>query len=235
MLGGRFRASFRPLNDNIINGRIRGVVGIVGCTNPKVPQDYTHTTLARELIKRDILVSDDRLRDHRLRQAGIRQPEDSPRPGQGPVCGRSARQWAFRRSCACGSCVDNSRLLVSCSELVREGGLGEDLSDLPIAGACLESMHEKAIAIGQYFVASGALVVFADDILPIAGSANVSEYLYHGIEKDLGGRWAIESDPMKAAEMILAHIESKRDALGINKTKERKLYDMADRRALAVE
>jgi carbon-monoxide dehydrogenase catalytic subunit len=78
-------------------------------------------------------------------------------------------------------------------------------------------------------------VVFAEDILPIAGSANVSDYLYHGIEKDLGGRWAIESDPVQAAEMILAHIESKRDALGINKTKERKLYDMADRRALAVE
>ena len=131
--------------------------------------------------------------------------------------------------------MDNSRLLVACSELVREGGLGEDLSDLPVAGACLESMHEKAIAIGQYFVASGALVVFAEDILPISGSTNVSEYLYGGIEKDLGGHWAIESDPVKAAKMLLAHIESKRDALGINKTKERKLYDMADRRALAVE
>ena len=56
MLGGRYRASFRPLNDNIINGRIRGVVGIVGCTNPKMPQDLTHTTLTRELIRRDVLV-----------------------------------------------------------------------------------------------------------------------------------------------------------------------------------
>jgi carbon-monoxide dehydrogenase catalytic subunit len=56
MLGGRFRASFRPLNDNIINGRIRGIVGVVGCTNPKVPQDLTHTTLTRELIKNNILV-----------------------------------------------------------------------------------------------------------------------------------------------------------------------------------
>jgi carbon-monoxide dehydrogenase catalytic subunit len=71
--------------------------------------------------------------------------------------------------------------------------------------------------------------------LPISGSANVSEYLFNGIEKEFGGRWAVESDPVKAAEMILAHIESKRDALGINKAKERKLYDMADRRALAVE
>lgn len=234
MLGGRFRASFRPLNDNIINGRIRGVVGIVGCTNPKVPQDYTHTTLARELIQRDILVLTTGCAAIACGKQGFANPKTAlawAGPGLREVC----EAVGIPPILACGSCVDNSRLLVSCSELVREGGLGEDLSDLPIAGACLESMHEKAIAIGQYFVASGALVVFADDILPIAGSANVSEYLYHGIEKDLGGRWAIESDPVKAAQMILAHIESKRDALGINKAKERKLYDMADRRALAVE
>ncbi len=234
MLGGRFRASFRPLNDNIINGRIRGVVGIVGCTNPKVPQDYTHTTLARELIQRDILVLTTGCATIACGKQGLANPKtalDLAGPGLREVC----EAVGIPPILACGSCVDNSRLLVSCSELVREGGLGEDLSDLPIAGACLESMHEKAIAIGQYFVASGALVVFAEDILPIAGSANVSEYLYGGIEKDLGGRWAIESDPVKAAEMILAHIEGKRDALGINKAKERKLYDMADRRALAVD
>ena len=136
---------------------------------------------------------------------------------------------------ACGSCVDNTRLLVSCSELVREGGLGEDLSDLPIAGACLESMSEKAFAIGQYFVASGALVVFAKETIPVLGSENVSNYLFEEIEQDLGGHWAVESDPIKAAEMIIDHIERKRDALGINKKSERKLYDMEDRRALAIE
>ena len=135
---------------------------------------------------------------------------------------------------ACGSCVDNTRLLVSCAEIVREGGLGEDLADLPVAGVCLESIHEKAIAIGQYFVASGALVVFAEDILQVLGSKNVSEYLFNGIEKDLGGRWATESDPYKAAELLHQQIEKKRDALGINEEKERKLYDMEERRSLTV-
>jgi carbon-monoxide dehydrogenase catalytic subunit len=42
----------------------------------------------------------------------------------------------------------------------------------------------------------------------------------------------VETDPVKAADILLAHIESKRDALGINESKERKLFDMADRRAL---
>jgi carbon-monoxide dehydrogenase catalytic subunit len=118
---------------------------------------------------------------------------------------------------------------------VHEGGLGEDISEIPAAGACLESITEKAISIGQYFVASGLLVVFAKELLPISGSENVSDYLFNKIEKNLGGRWAVESDPVKAADMILKHIEIKRDALGINVKKERKLYGMADRRALAIE
>jgi carbon-monoxide dehydrogenase catalytic subunit len=234
MLGGRFRASFRPLNDNIINGRIRGIVGVVGCTNPKVPQDLTHTTLTRELIKNNILVLTTGCATIACAKQGLTNPKEALE-----MAGDSLREVCetvgIAPVLACGSCVDNTRLLVSCSELVREGGLGEDLSELPVAGVCLESVSEKAIAIGQYFVASGALVVFAEEVLPILGSENVSDYLLNGIEKDLGGHWAIESDPLKAAKMIIEHIEAKRDALGINKKAERKLYDMEDRRALTVE
>jgi len=234
MLGGRYRASFRPLNDNIINGRIRGIVGVVGCTNPKMPQDMTHTTLTRELIKRDVLVLTTGCATIACGKQGFANPKmalDWAGPGLREVC----EAVGIPPVLACGSCVDNTRLLVSCSEIVREGGLGEDISDLPVAGACLESVSEKALAIGQYFVASGAMVVFAEEVMPILGSENVCDYMFNGIEKDLGGHWAIESDPVKAAELILEHIESKRDTLGINKAAERKLYDMEDRRALSVE
>jgi carbon-monoxide dehydrogenase catalytic subunit len=234
MLGGRYRASYRPLNDNIINGRIRGVAGIVGCTNPKVPQDFTHITLAKELIKRDVLVLTTGCATIACSKQGLTNPAQALEwagPGLREVC----EAVGIPPVLTCGSCVDNSRLLVACAEIVREGGLGQDISEIPAAGACLESITEKAISIGQYFVASGMLVIFGKEFLPISGSQNVSDYLFKEIEKDLGGRWAVESDPVKAAGMILEHIESKRDALGINKEKERKLYDMADRRALAVE
>ena len=234
MLGGRYRASYRPLNDNIINGRIRGVAGIVGCSNPKVPQDYTHTTLVKELIKRDVLVLTTGCATIACGKQGLMNPKealDLAGPGLREVC----ETVGIPPVLACGSCVDNSRILIACTEIVREGGLGEDISEIPAAGACLESITEKAISIGQYFVASGALVVFGKEFLPVSGSQNVSDYLFDGIENDLGGRWAVESDPIKAAEMILQHIESKRDALGINKETERKLYDMEDRRALSIE
>jgi carbon-monoxide dehydrogenase catalytic subunit len=231
MLGGRFRQSFRPLNDNIINGRIRGIAGVVGCTNPKVTQDHSHTTLVRELIKRNVLVLTTGCATIACGKQGLSNPAigiEYAGAGLREVC----ETVGIPPVLACGSCVDNSRLLVSCCEIVREGGLGQDLSDLPVVGACLESIHEKALAIGQYFVASGALVVFAEEMFPVLGSAAVSDYLFHGIEKDLGGKWAVESDPVKAADLLLAHIESKREALGINQDQERKLFDMEDRRAL---
>jgi carbon-monoxide dehydrogenase catalytic subunit len=47
-----------------------------------------------------------------------------------------------------------------------------------------------------------------------------------------GGRFDWEADPVQAAEKMLAHIEKKRDALGINTQRERKLFDMKERREL---
>jgi carbon-monoxide dehydrogenase catalytic subunit len=233
MLGGKFRASYRPLNDNIINGRIRGLGAIVGCTNPKIQQDYTHINLAKELIKRDVLVVTTGCATIACGKQALLNPKEALElagPGLREVC----ETVGIPPVLACGSCVDNSRLLVACSAIVKEGGLGEDLSDLPVAGACLESITEKAFAIGQYFVASGILVVFAKELFPFIGSQNVKNYLFEGIEKDLGGRWTTESDPARAAQIMLDHIESKRDALGINAEKERKLYDMQERRVSAV-
>ena len=233
MLGGKYRASYRPLNDNIINGRIRGIGAIVGCTNPKFQLDYTHITLAKELIKRDVLVLTTGCATIACGKQALLNPKEALElagPGLREVC----ETVGIPPVLACGSCVDNSRLLVACSAIVEEGGLGEDLADLPVAGACLESITEKAFAIGQYFVSSGVLVIFAKELFPFTGSQNVKNYLFEGIEKDLGGHWATESDPIKAAEMMIEHIERKRDALGINVEKERKLYDMEERRALVV-
>ena len=233
MLGGRFRASYRPLNDNIINGRIRGVAGVVGCTNPKVRHDAGHTGLVRELIRRDILVVTTGCAQIACGKLGLLTPEAAAEAGPGlrEVC----EAVGIPPVLSVGSCVDNSRILVACAEMVREGGLGDDIADLPVAGACLEHITEKAISIGQYFVASGLLVVFAGQLFPVWSESKVARYLFDEVAGELGGRWAVEDDPAKAAELMAAHIEAKRDALGINQAQQRKLYSMEDRQKLAVE
>ena len=75
-----------------------------------------------------------------------------------------------------GSCVDNSRLLEAATEVVLEGGLGDDLSEVPAVGVAPEWMSEKAIAIGCYFVASGVDVILGHPF-HIGGSENVTRFL----------------------------------------------------------
>ncbi|MEK7449229.1 MAG: anaerobic carbon-monoxide dehydrogenase catalytic subunit [Planctomycetota bacterium] len=231
MLGGSFRGSYRPLNDNIINGRIRGVVGVVGCNNPRVKHDYVHNTLVRELIANDILVLQTGCAAIACAKDGLLVPEAARFAGKGlaEVCEAVGMPPVLH----CGACVDNSRLLIAATAMVKEGGLGDDISDLPIAGCAPEWMSEKAIAIGQYFVASGALVVFGVT-WPTTGSEIFTKYLFEEYANVYKGRWAFEVDPNKMANLIIDHINKKREALGIQKTKERVLFDMEARRALQV-
>jgi carbon-monoxide dehydrogenase catalytic subunit len=92
-------------------------------------------------------------------------------------------------------------------------------------------MSEKALAIGHYFVASGIFTVFGTT-WPTYGSAAVTRHLFEEHEALYGGMWAFEGDPVKAAGLMIAHIDKKRKALGLDKGKERVLVDMAMRRAL---
>jgi len=231
-LGGRFRASYRPLNDAIISGRLRGAAGVVGCNNPKQEQDSGHIAMIKELIKNDVLVVSTGCSAIAAAKAGLMRPDAAEKYG-GKGLAEICETVGIPPVLHVGSCVDNSRILTILANMVAEGGLGEDISELPVAGAAPEWMSEKAVSIGMYFVASGVYTVIAEP-LPVLGAPNLARYLTDEMEKDIGGKWAFERDPVRAAGMMIEHIEKKRDALGINVEKERKLYDMEERRALAV-
>jgi len=229
LLGGLFRASYRPLNDNIINGRIRGVAGVVGCNNPRVTHDAMHVAMIKELIKNDVLVVQTGCSAMAAAKVGLMTPEAAKYAGEGlaSVCEAVGIPPVLHL----GSCVDNSRILMAATAMVKDGGLGDDISDLPVAGAAPEWMSEKAISIGQYFVASGVFTVFGVN-WPTLGSEEVTNYLFKDFEDIYGGMWAFEPDPIKAAQLMIAHIDKKRKALGIDKARERILYDMEMRREL---
>jgi carbon-monoxide dehydrogenase catalytic subunit len=230
LLGGLFRASYRPLNDNIINGRIRGVAGVVGCNNPRVTHDANHVAMIKELIRNDVLVIQTGCSAMAAAKAGLMTPEAAAAyagEGLASVCEAVGIPPVLHM----GSCVDNSRILMAATAMVKDGGLGDDISDLPVAGAAPEWYSEKAISIGQYFVASGVFTVFGVN-WPTLGSEEVTKLLFHDFEDMYGGMWAFEPDPIKAAQLMIAHIDKKRKALGIDKARERILYDMEMRREL---
>lgn len=229
MLGGSFRASYAPLNENIINGRIRGVAGVVGCTNPRVRQDWVHVELVKELIKNDVLVLQTGCSQIALTKAGLTTPEAAilAGPGLQEVCETVGMPPVL----GIGACVDNSRILIAASAMVKQGGLGDSIADLPVAGAAPEYMSEKAICIGQYFVASGVYTVFGVTF-PVVEETKFHKLLFEGLEEQGLGKWGFSPDPYEIARMMIAHIDKKRKQLGIDKARERVLMDMADRREM---
>ncbi len=229
MLGGTFRASYRPLNDNIINGRIRGVGAVVGCDSCRVESGKVHTTVVKELIANNVLVLVTGCAATACGREGLLRPEAAELAGPGlkEVCETVGMPPVLHM----GSCVDNSRILIAATEIVKEGGLGDDISQVPAAGCAAEWMSEKAISIGQYCVASGCYVVFGRTF-PTTGSKVLTDYLFREIEEEYGGMWAVEEDPTEMAQMMIRHIDKKREALGIQEKKERVLFDMAMRREM---
>ncbi|NJD04398.1 MAG: carbon monoxide dehydrogenase, partial [Ruminiclostridium sp.] len=98
-----------------------------------------------------------------------------------------------------------------CNSLL-EGGLGNDFSDLPVAGAAPEWMSEKAVSIGFYVVGSG-ITTFLSNPLPVTGSKKVVKLLCEDLEDIVGAKFIFESDPVKTAKMIVELLDSKREKL----------------------
>jgi carbon-monoxide dehydrogenase catalytic subunit len=232
MLGGRFRASFRPLNDAVIQGRIKGIVGIVGCNNPRMQVDAYINTLTRALIGQNVLVLKTGCAAIASAKEGMLRPEaalEAAGAGLREVCEAIGMPPVLHM----GSCVDNSRILEAGTEVVLEGGLGDDLSQIPAVGVAPEWMSEKAVAIACYFVASGIDVVLGHPF-HVAGSDNVTRFLNEETRELFNASFHVCEDPLRAADMVIDLLDRKRERLGINRKAERKLYDMEDRRKLDV-
>jgi len=199
-----------PLVDAIKAGKIRGAVGVVGCNNPKIQQDYGHVMLTRRLIENDILVLVTGCSSIANGKAGQMMPEAAQMAGPGlrEVC----QALGIPPVLHMGSCVDNTRILVLAAALAKH--LGVDISQLPLAGAAPEWYSEKAVSIGAYVVASGIYTVLGVQP-PIFGSRNVVKLLAQDLDDVVGAKFGVEADPEKAAVLIRKHIEAKRGALGL--------------------
>jgi carbon-monoxide dehydrogenase catalytic subunit len=205
-LGG----TWEPLLDAIKAGQIRGAVGVVGCNNPKITQDYGHINLTKRLIEADILVLDTGCAAVAHAKAGFKTPEAAALAGPGlqAVC----KALGVPPVLHMGSCVDNTRIVNLAAILA--GALGVDLDQLPVAAAAPEWYSEKAATIACYAVASGIFTVLGV-APPVLGSAAVTDLLLNGLETHLGAKFAVQPDPILAAQLIIGHIEGKRRALGL--------------------
>ena len=240
MLGGSYRGSFRPLNDAVMAGRIRGLAAVVGCNNPRSQQDYLHTRVTQELLKQDVLVVETGCGAIASAKLGLMLGEaglDQVGPGLREVCETIGIPPVLHM----GSCVDNSRILTVLTQVVEEGGLGDDIDQIPAVGLAPEWMSEKALAIGTYCVASGIYVIFGGSS-PVGGmpgrvdqSDLVSNYISAGWEKLYGGKLEFVADPEEMVRRALAHIDKKRAELGLPAYDPQRFGHGGDRRVRELE
>jgi len=240
MLGGSYRASFRPLNDAIISGRIRGVAAIVGCNNPRSRQDYLHTKVTKELLKQDVLVVETGCGAIAAAKLGLLLGEaglEEVGPGLRQVCETVGIPPVLHM----GSCVDNTRILTVLTQMVEEGGLGDDIDQIPAVGLAPEWMSEKALSIAAYCVASGVYVIFGG-ASPVSGMPDrvadsdvVLKYISQGWEKKYGGKLEFIPDVDEMIRRALEHIDGKRAALGLLEYDPAKFGRSGDARMLQLE
>ncbi len=208
-----------PVIEHIKNGNIFGVVGFAGCPSIKLRDTFMTESMAKELLKNNVLIVTTGCTAHICAQAGLMSSDAAEKYcGDGlksvlKVLGEAAGVgvplppvWHM------GSCVDNSRIGTLLKVLAER--LDVRISQLPVAGSAPELVQEKAISIGTWLMSLGLLVHIAPHPR-IMGSPVAVKVLTEDLQEITGGKAYVELDPKRAAEGLLEHIRSKRQALGI--------------------
>ncbi len=199
-----------PLLDAIKAGSVRGIAGVVGCNNPKIKHDHGHVALVETLIQNNVLVASTGCNAIACAKRGLMLPEAAEQAGDG--LGSVCQALGIPPVLHMGSCVDISRILTFCAAVAK--ALGVDISDLPVAGAAPEWMSEKAVSIGAYVVSSGIFTVLGT-VPQVLGSPVVTEVLTSTANDVVGAAFAVETDPIRGADLMIAHMDKKRQALGL--------------------
>ena len=207
-LGG----TLEPLIQSIKKGTIRGVIGLVSCTTLRdTGQDVHSVRMAKELIQRDLLVLSMGCGNGAMQVAGLCRPEASELAGDGlkGLC----RTLGIPPVLSYGTCTDTGRIADLLASL--SGALGNvPIPDLPVAAVAPEYMEQKA-TIDAVFALAFGLYTYVNPVPTVTGAPNLVKLLTDDCRSITGGQLDVETDPVKAADNILASIESKREKLGI--------------------
>jgi len=206
-LGG----SVQPVIDLIVSGRIKGVVGVLGCSNlAEGGHDMTTVNLTRELIKRDILVLSAGCTTGGLANVGLCSPSAASQAGPGlrAVC----ESLGIPPVLNFGPCLSIGRIEMVAKALAET--MNVTMPELPVVISAPQWLEEQALADGAFGLAMG-LTLHLAQMPPVAGSPIITKLLTEDLPSITGGRLFIESDPVKTADRMAAIIAGKLGALGV--------------------
>jgi len=201
-----------PLLNAIKDGTLRGVAGLVSCTTLRDSgQDAHSVAIAKELIKRDILVLSMGCGNAGMQVAGLCSPEASEFAG--PGLKKLCQALGIPPVLSYGTCTDTGRLADLLAAISNALG-GVPLPDLPVAAAAPEYMEQKATIDAVFALALG-LFTYVNPVPTVTGGPNLVKLLTEDCKQVTGGILNVEKDPVRAADAILGHIEANRKKLGI--------------------
>ncbi|MEJ2588064.1 MAG: anaerobic carbon-monoxide dehydrogenase catalytic subunit [Deltaproteobacteria bacterium] len=204
--------SLNPLLDAVKDGTLRGIAGLVSCTTLRDYGQDVHTVrMAQELIKRDVLILSMGCGNAALQVAGLCAPEarDLAGPGLKALC----QSLGVPPVLSYGTCTDTGRV----ADLIAavSNALGDvPIPDLPIVAVAPEYMEQKA-TIDAIFALAFGLYTYVNPVPNVTGAPNLVKLLTEELTDVTGGLLNVETDPVKAADDLLKHIELNRRKLGI--------------------
>lgn len=192
-------------------GKVKGVVGLVSCTTlSNGPHDSNTVTIAKELIKNDILILSMGCGNAALQVAGLTSYDAVKYAGSNLQ--KFCEELQIPPVLSFGTCTDTGRLAFLLAKLAEV--LDVDIPQLPIAATAPEYMEQKATIDAIFAIAYGVFT-HVSPIPPVTGAPNVVKLVTEDVEKLLGGKIFVEEDPVKATKAIVEQIEAKRAALGL--------------------
>ncbi|CAH2214901.1 anaerobic carbon-monoxide dehydrogenase catalytic subunit [Tepidibacter aestuarii] len=203
--------SWKPLVDLIASGKIKGIAGVVGCSNLTAKgHDVFTVELTKELIKRDILVLSAGCSSGGLENVGLMSPKAASLAGDNlrEVC----EGLGIPPVLNFGPCLAIGRLEIVATDLANY--LGIDIPQLPLVLSAPQWLEEQALADGAFGLALGLPLHLA--IPPfVTGSKVVTDVLTNQLEGLTGGKLILEDDVLKTADKLEDIIIDRRNKLGL--------------------
>ncbi len=200
---GALGGSFKPLIEQIVNGNIRGIATIVGCTTARYGQGGSNIfKITKGLIENNILVLSGGCTSSVMEYTGLTHPNAADEAGEGlkTVC----KQLGIPPVLTYGACVDIGKMSQTAKEIADE--LNVDTNKLPLVIGAPEYLEQKAVADACTAVALGWLVHIAP-VPSITGSDLVVKTLTETTESLGLGKVVVEMDAEKTIEIYKNHIE----------------------------
>lgn len=206
-LGG----NWKPLIDLIVAGEIKGIAGVVGCSNLTAGgHDVLSVELTKELIAKDILVLTAGCSSGGIENCGLMTPEAAKLAG--PKLRAVCEKLNIPPVLNFGPCLAIGRLEIVATELAE--AIGVDIPQLPLVLSAAQWLEEQALADGCFGLALGLPLHLG---LPpfVTGSKIVTKVLTEDMEELTGGQVIINADAKESADILEKIIEERRSALNI--------------------